>query len=84
MKTAEEKFNIILDYLQSGMSINKICQKYGISHSQFKRWQAIVTEASIKALSINKHSVKSAFNARCNKIQDNLKDIVSMFDDLNA
>ena len=39
IRSADEKFNIIMEALKTNISITELCRKYGISVSQFYKWK---------------------------------------------
>ncbi|MEM3290665.1 MAG: transposase [Candidatus Micrarchaeaceae archaeon] len=39
IRSADEKFNIIMESLKTDISIKELCRKYGISVSQFYKWK---------------------------------------------
>jgi len=39
IRTADEKFNIIMEALKTNISITELCRKHGISVSQFYKWR---------------------------------------------
>ncbi|MEM3846676.1 MAG: transposase [Candidatus Parvarchaeota archaeon] len=39
IRSADEKFNIIMESLKTDISITELCRKYGISVSQFYKWK---------------------------------------------
>ena len=53
IRTGEEKFNIIMESLNSNETIAEICRKYNIAPSLFYRWKEEFFEGAKQRLSGN-------------------------------
>jgi len=51
--TFEQKIQIIVESIQTTMSVAELCQKYYIQESQFNKWNAQFLEVGKKLVSVN-------------------------------
>lgn len=70
IRSADEKFNIIMEVLKTNISIIELCRKYVISVSQFYKWKDQFLEGAKSGL-----AGKSAHNEFENE-NDKLKQII--------
>ena len=57
IRTGEEKFNIIMESLNSNETIAEICRKYNIAPSLFYKWKEEFFEGAKQRLSGNKPDI---------------------------
>lgn len=65
--TAEQKFKIVKEHFTQKLGITETCKKYGISSSNFYRWQDEFFEGALSRFKNGKEPISSA---EIKKIED--------------
>jgi transposase len=71
--SAEEKVRIIRDYLENGISIGQLCEKYDLHPNIIYKWKKDLFEGALKTFSGEHKQKKPKENKRILQLETKLK-----------